>query len=88
VRYLRRWPRGTSYTAIEADVAGLVARLPTEYPVLAIDQTGVGKAVVRLFRPALLKAPLRSLRISAGHAIRYGDGGNLEVPRKELVSVL
>jgi hypothetical protein len=48
VRHLRRLPPGTAYGAIAADVARLVARPPLDYPVLAVDRTGVERAVADL----------------------------------------
>ena len=46
VRFLRRWPLGTRYPAIVADVVGLLACPPLPRSPLAIDQTGVGRPVV------------------------------------------
>jgi hypothetical protein len=87
IRHLRRWPLGTPYPAIAADVAGLVVRPPLECPLLVLDQTGVGRAVAGLFRPADLKARLRPARITAGHAVTWTDGV-WQVARQELASVL
>jgi hypothetical protein len=87
VRYTQRWPPGTPYPAIAAEVAALVARPPLEYPLLVIDQTGVGQAVAALFRPSDLKARLRPTRITAGHTVSLVDGV-WQVARQELASVL
>lgn len=51
VRHLQRWPLGTRYPAIVDDVAELLATPDLRGRVrLAIDATGVGAAVVDLFR--------------------------------------
>jgi hypothetical protein len=88
VRFLKRWPLGTSYPVIVREVAGLLARPPLNHPTLAVDGTGVGRAVVDLFRQAELPADLRPILITAGHQITPGDGGWLHVPKKELVSAV
>jgi hypothetical protein len=87
IRHLRRWPLGTPYPAIAADLAALVTQPPLECPLLVIDQTGVGRAVAGLFRPADLKARLRPTRITAGHAVTCVEGV-WQVARQELASVL
>jgi hypothetical protein len=87
VNYLRRWPLGTAYPAIVADVAALVQRRPLDWPGLAVDETGVGRAVVDLFRQAQLEARLHPVWITGGHATSAADG-TWHVPKKELVSTL
>jgi hypothetical protein len=88
VRYLRRWPLKTSYTAVAADVAVLVRTPPLNCPAVAVDQTGVGRAVIDLLRKSELHAWLRPILITAGHATTFGDDGAWHVPKKELVSCL
>jgi hypothetical protein len=88
VRHLRRWPLGTSYITIVADVSKLVKQPPLSYPHLAIDQTGVGRAVVNMFSEAQPAAVLRPVLITAGHQISSGDDGAIHVPKKELASTL
>ena len=46
VRYLKRWPLKTPYPQIVSDVADLVKQPPLSRPVLVVDETGVGRAVV------------------------------------------
>src|SRR5262245_12677106 len=58
LRYLRRWPLKTAYPDIVADVAALVKTPPLDWPKLAVDQTGVGRAVVDMFRKAQPAAAL------------------------------
>jgi hypothetical protein len=87
-RFLKRWPLGTPYPKIVADVRELLARQPLDCPTLAVDGTGVGRAVVDLFRQADLPAALRPTLITAGHQITAAGDGYLHVPKKELVSVV
>ena len=87
VRHLRRWPLGTSYTQVVLDVGRLVRTPPLSNPLLAVDQTGVGMAVVDMFRQARLPARLRSILITSGHEVT-ALGFGWHVPKKELVSVL
>jgi hypothetical protein len=87
VRHLRRWPLGTAYTAIVPDVVNLVATSELEGSALAVDQTGVGAAVVDMLRQAGPKASLSPVLITGGHEITR-DGYTWHVPKKELVSTL
>jgi hypothetical protein len=87
VRHLRRWQLGTSYTRIIADLGDLVRRPPLCNPLLVVDQTGVGAAVVDMVRQAQLPAALRPVLITAGHEAVQGDSG-YHVPKKELASLL
>jgi hypothetical protein len=86
--YLKRWPLGTRYTKIVDEVGELVERKPLDHPVLGIDGTGVGGAVVGMFQQAGMRAVLRPVLITAGHEVTFGDDGWHHVPKKELVSAL
>jgi hypothetical protein len=88
VRHLQRWPLGTSYPQIVADVAALAGRPPLDRPLLALDRTGVGAAVADLFRAARLPARLRPILITAGSSVVEAEDGCAHVPKKELVSTL
>lgn len=93
VRHLKRWPLKTPYTQIVADVAELVGDLRKAAPalpppVVVVDQTGVGRAVVELVRGANLPARVLPVLITAGHAMTYDEDGSAHVPKKELVSTL
>jgi hypothetical protein len=88
VRHLKSWPLGTPYTTIVDEVGKLVQTPPLVYPVFGIDQTGVGRAVVDMFRQAQLSAVLRPILITTGHAITQCDDGSWHCPKKELASVL
>lgn len=83
VRGLKRWPIGTSYVQIVDDTFKYTQRASC---VLVVDQTGVGRAVVDMFRLRIL-VPLWPITITAGlHAAEEPDGWR--VPKKDLVSVL
>jgi hypothetical protein len=87
VRHLKRWQLKTPYNVIIDEVVKLVASPPLDNPRLAVDQTGVGAAVVDLLRAAEPKAMLRPVLITAGHQITETNGEK-HVPKKELVSTL
>lgn len=87
IRHLERFPLRTPYPKIVEHVVGLVQRGPLAGSFLAVDQTGVGRAVVDLLWQAALNAYLRPVTITAGHRIG-GDGGSYHVPKKELVGAL
>lgn len=55
---------------------------------LAVDQTGVGIAVVDMFRAANLPLNVRAVQITGGSAVtRNEEGDYWNVPKKELVGV-
>jgi len=87
VRELRRWPLGTSYTVICADVVKLYAAPPLKGSTLVVDRTGVGASVVDFVSKAKPACWVRPVLITAGHQVTR-DGTGFHVPKKELVSVL
>jgi hypothetical protein len=87
VRHLERFPLGTSYPAIVDRVVALFAQAPLTGSTLAVDQTGVGRAVVDLLRKARPRCTLRPITITAGNAV-VADGAGWHVPKKELVGNL
>jgi hypothetical protein len=85
-RFLKRWPLGTKYTDIVDEVVNLTGRLtPQRLPLLAVDETGVGAAVVDLLSTRI-RAVLCPILITSGHQVSF-DGRRYHVPKKELVSV-
>ncbi len=88
-RHLQRFPLGTSYPAIVAAVAGMLAQAPLSSgtPRLAVDETGVGAPVVDLFRQARLNAVLHPIHITGGSTVNR-DRGVEYVPKRNLVSVV
>jgi hypothetical protein len=87
VRHLERFPLGTSYPAICDRVIDLFDEPPLCNGTLAVDETGVGRAVTDMIRRARPQAIIRPITIIAGHAVVPDDAG-WHVPKKELVSVL
>lgn len=83
VRHLHRWPLGTAYPAIVSDVKSLFSTPPLSNSNLAVDQTGVGRAVVDLFRSAGITALLSPITITHGEA-SHGS----TVPKKNLVGAV
>jgi hypothetical protein len=86
-RYLERWPLGTPYPQIVDAVAALTAREPVAGGKLVADQTGVGAAVVDLFRQRRLGCTLTPVMITAGEATTHTKTG-WHVPKRELAAVL
>jgi hypothetical protein len=86
LRYLERPPLGTLYPQIVARVKGLLATPPlSAQTTLVVDQTGVGRAVVDMFRAAGLKP--HAITIHGGDTITY-DAAVARVPKRELVGRL
>jgi len=82
-RHLHRWPLGTPYTGIVADLKAMYAAGPLAGSSLVIDATGVGRAVVDMVRKGGINATTRAYTITAG--IQPGDG---TVPKKDLVGAV
>jgi hypothetical protein len=85
-RHLQRFKLGTSYPQIVASVRELCNREPlrSNKPVLAIDGTGVGNAVVDLFRQTPINAVLKPVLIHGGDKA-INEDGIWRVPKRELV---
>lgn len=94
VGHLHRFPRRTPYVSIPDGPPGIVESVKATMGrmkgvPLAIDQTGVGVAVVDFFRRARLPCFLRPITITAGAKITpVPDESGFHVPKKELVSTL
>jgi hypothetical protein len=98
VRALSRYPLRTAYPSIVEDVAKrlrdhpLPARrgeeISDEVPTLGVDATGVGAAVIDLFRREKdLKADLRPILIVGGTTVKL-DGDTTHVPKRGLVGAV
>jgi hypothetical protein len=98
---LRRWPLGTPYTAIadwlvslyQSPAAAPQQGLPRVLaPVLVVDETGVGTAVVEMILGALRRARAPggfvAVTITGGSAVTQAGEGRWRVAKKELASVL
>jgi hypothetical protein len=83
VRHIHRWHLGTGYPEIVADVKKMFAVPPLTRSMLAIDRTGVGKAVTNQFTEAGIPAQVQPYLITAGHT-----PATYTVPKVDLVGVL
>ncbi len=89
VVHLERFQLGTSYPAIVDRVAGMFDAPPLKGSILAVDQTGVGRAVVDLFRVRRGRGyTLRPITITGGHKASREENGDFHVPKKDLAGVL
>jgi hypothetical protein len=95
LRHLERYPLRTGYNVIADSVARLVrdpllAKLQKRRPELIVDETGVGKAVVDMFRERRLH--FRPVTITGGDVAREGAikerGRSYRVPKRDLVGAL
>lgn len=88
IRHIQRWPLRTPYPQIVADVAAMTRRAPLEpADTLVIDQTGVGRPVVDMFRAANMAIEMVAVTITGGHQVTR-DGDEWHVPKRDLVSVV
>jgi hypothetical protein len=86
VRHLARFPPGTPFTDVAAEVNQLFAEPPLAGSTLAVDVTGVGKAVMALFTKAGIRAQFQTVFITAGqHAV---EGCDVSIPKVELAGTL
>jgi hypothetical protein len=95
VRHLRRWPLGTNYTIVAADVAELAYRPELNLPRIAADATGVGTAVMEMIEQSLRakagdgrQVDLWPVLIGGGHSVRCDSKLTWHVAKAQLVSVL
>jgi hypothetical protein len=85
-RHLQRFKLGTNYPQIVDTVRELCSREPlrSHKPWLVVDGTGVGNAVVDLFRQKPINARLRPVVIHGGDTVVH-ERGIYRVPKRELV---
>ncbi len=87
VRHLQRWKLGTPYPVIVADVAKMMHKYPLNSNCdLLIDQTGVGRAVIDLFRQERLR--LHGITIVGGEGEVNVKGIDFTVPKRDLVGAV
>jgi len=80
---------GTPYTQIVADMADLAAQPPLAGGYLCVDNTGVGRAVVNMFRKARMPLQLIPITIVPSHTAKPApEGGGWNVPKADLVAVM
>ncbi|HEV2949752.1 MAG TPA: hypothetical protein VGX70_20415 [Gemmataceae bacterium] len=87
VRHLIRWPLKTSYTDIVDEMVQLFQKPVLSGSILCIDGTGVGRAVVDMFRKAKPRAKIVAISITGGEQSRLADG-EWHVAKKDLVSIM
>ena len=88
LRHLERYPLRTPYPEIADKVAALVRNpqlSPVYPPELAVDATGVGRAVTDLLRAKGLK--FKPITITGGDTVNLASGG-YRVPKRDLVAAL
>src|SRR5689334_15964654 len=84
---IRRWPLGTPYPQIVADVVQLRALPALVDASLVVDGTGVGRGVVDMFRAGDARRIVPVLITSGAHA-HHDEHGYWLVPKKELVGAV
>ncbi len=89
--HLERVPLRTSYVEVVRQVKGAIETIMDAGEVprlkLAIDGTGVGVAVLDLFRAADLGVSIVPISIHGGQKVVH-EGGFYRVPKKDLIGVL
>src|SRR5205085_1696143 len=85
--HLVRFPLGTPYPVIVANVVSLLQTPQLRGALLVVDRTGVGIAVCDMFREAFkghVTCRYCPVTITGGHNVSPSDGGGYAVPKKEL----
>jgi len=87
-KWLQRFKLGSGYPHIVLSVREMCRREPllTFTPRLAIDQSGVGAAVVDMFRQGEINADLQPILIHGGDRAT-NEGGVWRCPKRELVGI-
>ena len=84
-RGLKRWPLGTSYPTILAEVIRLVEQPPLRDGILILGATVVGRPVIDLFRQAKPPVRIHPVVITAGQGEGSGSDG-YHVAKVNLIS--
>ncbi len=86
-RGLERWPLGTPYPEIVRRVDYLMSKPQLKEAPLVVDQTGVGLAVVDMFR-LVLDRTIVPVNITGGKQCHRLPNGDWSVPKIDLVAVI
>ncbi len=89
LRHLERFELGTPYPAMVERVAAMRATAPlsVDRSILVVDETGVGRPVVDMFKQAGQR-PV-PVTITAGFTVKYDDAdGSYTVPKRDLVTTM
>jgi hypothetical protein len=90
LRHLQRFPIGTHYSEVLETLRNLLQTPPLRGAFVAVDQTGVGAAVVSYFKDGLQNRVTCSFcanTITTGHEATVSPSGFL-IPKKELVGTM
>lgn len=88
VRHIQRWPLGTAYPDIVADVREMLERPEVQgdtWPTLALDRTGVGAGISDMFMYARMRRTAILPVTIHGGAKETHSGGSYNCPKRELV---
>jgi hypothetical protein len=88
VRYLERFPIGTSYLEIFHRVEEVFADLALKQGSLVVDQTGVGKPILDLLMNSRLSDRLTRLTMTAGLQGNWEVNRGWPVPKQDFVGQL
>jgi hypothetical protein len=91
LRHLRRFPLGTPYPAVVRAVRQLLNTPPLPGAMVAVDQTGVGRAVVNLLADGLrdqARCLFCPITLTADREDNLGQGSSMHVPKQEFVGTL
>lgn len=90
VRHLARWPMGTAYPDVVAEVGRLMRRPPLDTDaLLAVDRTGVGTAVMDMFWEAWRDGRMAGAHRPIGITITGGEvGQGWNVPKADLMGAV
>ncbi len=89
IQALQRWPLGTDYTDIAADLVRYFGKPPLMGAVLSVDETGVGRPVcdmLRKYKPKFSR--LVPITITSGHAEMSQGDGSYHVAKVRLIGLL
>ena len=90
VKYLKRYPLGTPYTAVVTDVTAMLGHetLAGYRTSLVIDLTGVGLPVWDMFQAAGLSQAVYGITITGGIEVAKPAPGRYNVPKRDLVGIV
>jgi hypothetical protein len=90
IRHLQRFPLGLRYADIVAIVRDLLQQPALHGAHVAVDQTGVGRAVVDMLREGLVgvNCTLLPITITSGRSAKVVPGDGIHLPKKVLVGAL
>lgn len=90
VVHLHRYPLGTDYTRIAADLVATLTRPPLAgASILGVDATGLGGPFLDLLRERMQhRAPVIGVTITGDRAARWSAADAVRVPKAELARTL